>query len=224
MKVILPIIAFAASTLFAKSPSDTTRVDFAALSDTATSVPATAPRATVPETAIAQEVPTTRRLYLHPILTGLSILSGEMVILPVTYEQSFAPGRSFAIQPTVMFGSLSATDDNPPIDLFQVSAISQLRIYVNGEVPKRFYLAPALAVGYLSLESDGNWEYASGYARGMVVGIAGFLGWTFDEGMLPCDLNLGVGMQTVFGESRNVRGFDEPKPLLDFNLGLGFRL
>lgn len=224
MKVFLPIIAFAASTMFAKSPSDTTRVDFAVLPDTAKSLPATTPPATSPEKAVAEEAPATRRLYLHPILTGLSILSGEMVILPVTYERSFAPGRSFALQPTVMFGSLSATDDNPPMDVFQATAISQLRFYLNGKVPKRIYVAPALALGYLSNESEGNSKYASGYARGMVAGIAGFVGWTFDEGMLPCDLNFGVGIQKVFGESRNVRNFDGARPLLDLNLGLGFRL
>lgn len=223
MKSLLSLALLAAFAVQAKAPLDTARVDFDAVG-TAPSVAAPASLPGTPTALESSEIPTTRRLYLHPILTAISVASGEVAMVPVTYEQSLRPGRSFAIQPMVMFGSLSATDDNPPIDLFQVSVISQLRFYVNGKVPKRFYLAPALAVGYISNESDGSWKYSSGYARGMIAGIAGFLGWTFDEGMLPCDLNLGVGVQKVFGKSRGVRNFGELRPLLDLNLGLGFRL
>lgn len=225
--VLLPLPLLAALVLQANAPLDTARVDFATLPDTVAKGASVAPAASVPANrtaAVTSAIPTTRRLYLHPIFTAVSILGGDVVYLPVTYEQSLRPGRSFAIQPMVVFGSIPASDDNPTIDIFQVSAISQLRFYVNGEVPKRFYVAPALALGYMNLETDGNWRYTSGYLRGLIVGGAVYLGWTFDEGVVPCDLNIGLGGQSVLGESRNVRGYQGVKPLLDLNLGFGFRL
>lgn len=225
--VLLSIPLLAALALQANSSPDTERGDSATVSESVeagASITAATSGPAAKSAADQDEQPRIQRLYLHPILTLASLASGEVLFFPVTYERSLRPGRSFAIQPMLLIGGLSATDDNPPIDVFQITAMSQLRFYVNGEVPKRFYLAPALALGYANLESDGDWRFSSGYLRGLILGGAAYLGWTFDGGRIPCDLNFGMGAQTILGESKNVRGLQTVEPLVDLNLGFGFHL
>lgn len=177
-------------------------------------------------TSLATAQDKTSALYVHPV--GIAVLAAAGVpTVYLTYEREVAAARSLTLQPFVGGGSFKNSGDAVSTDVTQFGSILSYRFYFNGAEPKGWYAAPATGLCYMSLEQESHsagWftvPRRSGSATQFVA--LGYIGHRSRNEGFTWFWDFGLGAQAI-STSGDVKAEQSTGPMIDMNLGLGFRL
>ena len=185
--------------------------------------------------------PDPKAIYLHPVLVLVTaVKEGFPLLIPVTFENEWAGGRSLAFQLTLgaggqrlegatfvdSRGKVVVAADQPLVDVLGIKWVASLRLYFNGERSQGFYFAPAIGYEFATVDlkegvqGDVYWRAGSGSTS--TYSVLGFLGyrWKGESLTVYADFGLGYAYQSSVVEKAWGEG---TKKFLtrDLNLGVG---
>lgn len=174
-----------------------------------------------------------RAIYAHPAMTVISALgasSGAIpLILPVTYEREMGDGKSWTVQPTLVFGSLKQTainnEEAPKLSVFELRLLGTQRNYFNGNVSEGWYWAPAVSLGYARISQpfkQGRYGYWSAVdINGYGAGALAYVGWRGKWSELTMYVDGGLGGQYISLSGTGNQSYAKSGVAFDLNIGMG---